>query len=448
MRDISISITSRPTLDDNIFAFDSLNQFVQDQPYALLYCELNYSVLSSNITGILRLAMSRAVSSDTVLKSGQPIVIKDNGYTVFEGILYSPKYFLGQLDEQGPNEFFVEIVLTPSIFQLTKAPMIFDFRQVAQIKQLTGVDVTSILAAQVNQSIDTDSLLQYITSNTDYSNIFGREIQNPDDSLPDSVFLMADVNEPKDSVLRSSLDYLNIVMYQEESGDIVIRQLDDKVKCPFNIDLHNTPVTLSDANQTPIVPMVQYMYSDNACDTPSVTTNYAVLDPGLSVVGQTSELILSYAGNPEFFPRLEQLQKSGWFVGQTGRTQINRNIVSDPTTQAVLNGYEAKKDQYMINVIPDNVAVNEFISSYQALETGKQMALGLMSYAEIDGIISLDDPNLPNDLSKILGTSIDIMNCELQSGIVTTYTRVYGERQSQMRMTILPLGSITGYYAS
>jgi hypothetical protein len=391
--------------------------------------------------------MNQPPASTNVLRSGQPIIITDTNQTVFQGVLLSCQYEIVPPTENGPGGIFLIATLAPSIYQLTISPLIFDATQAVQIQTLTGVNVNAILGASVTQSIATSALLSYIISSMDYSIFFGNTINVQD--LSSSVFLMAGLGESRDEVLRNSINFFNCVLYQQEDGIIIIRQLDATLLCPFAVDLQNQynnnlgiPVN---GNIVPIVPMLQYSYTDNAYSTPATVSNYAILAPGLSASNNTNALVISYAPNPTFFPRLKQLQTSGWFVGTIDKTQINSNIVSDPTIATALTNFNTNPDQYMLNVTPNNIAKSGFITSYQSLLTAKALGNALTGYATLNGTISLDDPNLP-EIGNIIGSVIDIQNCDLTQGIIATTNRSYSTSGSFLNFNIVPLGSITGYY--
>jgi hypothetical protein len=169
----------------------------------------------------------------------------------------------------------------------------------------------------------------------------------------------------------------------------------------------------------------------------------------LGVAANASRNLLSYTPNPQFFSRVNQLATTGWFTGLIGTTQINENIITDPTVAKVISGYLAYPDKYMTSSQQFGAAENA-TASYQALLTGKELAASLNDYATLQGLISLDDPNISiqQNMDAVLGTIIKIQNCDMQSGIITTCTRSYSTAGSYLNFNATPLGSITGYWKS
>lgn len=445
MRQLVITIYQRPGVTtDNIFNFNSQDSYFDSQIYQFLNLNLNYSVISSQITSTLILSMNQPIGIDNVLRSGQPIQITDNGEIIFQGVLLAPNYTLVPMSETSQGGTFLIATLAPSIYQLTLTPMIFDSAQAAQVQQLTGVDTSAILIGRVTQSIQTTNLLSYMVTNTDYSNFFMKSISAQD--LADNVYLMTSAGESRDITLRQSIDYYNCVFYQQEDGNIIIRQLDAAIESPFDIDLANSSSNeFLPADVTPIVPLLAFEYNDNAYSTPAVISNYCMLQPDQAIGGKATQCVLSYAPNPIFFPRLKQLEIGGWFTGQIGQTQINNNIISDPTTLTALNTFFEYPDQYMIKTKATGVESQE-LASYQALLTAKQTGMALTGYATINATISLDDPHLPAKLGNVVGSILQIQNCDLTSGLIATVSRSYSTQGSYMNLNITPLGSYTGYW--
>ncbi len=451
MRQLVITIYRRPGVTrDFLYNFNSEDEFLQSQIYQFINLNLNYSVLTSQITSTLVLGMNEPINESNVIRSGQPVQITDNGQIVFQGLVLSPRYTLLPMTENSQGGSYLIATLAPSIYQLTLTPVIFDQIQVQQIQAITGVDVGAILVGDVTQLVETDDLLDYMISNTDYSNFFQKGISAQD--LGDNLFLMASVDQMRDPVLRQSIDYYNCVLYQQEDGTIVIRQLDSALEAPFDIDLANQfvgngyiPNTAIDT--IPIVPLLSYEYVDNAYSTPAVVSNYCMIDAATSVSSNAQQCVLTYAPNSKFFPRIKELELGGWFTGQVGITQLNDNIINDPTTAAAIKGFQQNPDQYMVASQASGVK-EQGLAAYQALLTAKQMALGLAGYATINATISLDDPNLPADLGSVIGTVIQVQSCDLSAGLIATLSRSYSADGSYMNFNIVPLGSYTGYWTN
>lgn len=451
MRRILISVYPRPNAvdlqgnPDNSYVFNSQDRINPDSSYQFFSMVLNYSIQSSSVTSMLVLTMNEPPDLTNVLRSGQPVEIVDNGDTVFQGVILSARYKLLPIGEGSQGQMALLITLAPSIYQLVNTPMIFDANQAQQVANLTGINVQNILAGGIAQNVSSDSLINYMISNTDYNSFFGNNINVED--LSTNVFVMAEAGQTRDSVLRASIDFNNVVLFQAENGLINIRQLDSTIPAPFNVDLTNQFNDTDSNNDTPTVSMLNYDYIENAASTPSIVSNYNMISPNLAVSNNASANILSYKPNPNFYPRVAQLATTGWFVGEIGQTQINDNVVTDPTVAKILSGYQTMVDQYMIGS-PQFGAANSSTTAYQALLTGKQLGQALINYSILEGTISLDDQNISiqQNMGSVLGTIIKIQNCEMQSGVIATCSREYSAMGSYLSFNALPLGSITGYW--
>lgn len=457
MRLINIKVYPRLNTDDNEYTFNSndnlsyiskrvaTNTNDVSDVYQFVSMNLNYSLLSSNILSTLILSMQEPIDKNNSLKSGQPIEIRDNGEIVFQGNILSLLYRVEPINERGQGGMYVLLTLSPSIYQLTLMPMIFNNDQVNQINSLLGIQAISFLQGNVSQKVTSADLLSYMLTNTDYNTYFSGLFNNKD--LPSSVYLTATSGQSRDSVLRTSIDFSNCVFYQQENGTWNINQLDSTNKAPFALDLWNDlNNTIINDNKLIIAPMLNYDYIDNAASTPSIISNYAMIPSNLGVSLKPNDLLLSYKPNPQYFPRLQQLQTTGWFTGILSNTQINTNIMSDPTIRETLEGFQSYPDQFMINSNPFG-AKEDWVSSYQALLTAKQLARSLTGYASLECNISLDDPNLPGEgMGNILGKCVNILNCDLDSGLIATYSRSYSTPGTIISLNIVPLGSCTGYW--
>ena len=455
MRNISIKIYPRLNTRDIQYYFTS-NNVLNDLPkfdatdinpdvsslYQFVNMSLNYSIQSSNITSSIVLSLNTTLAGGNTIRSGQYIEITDNGRFIFQGVMLSCQYQQTLVGNNSIGGIYLMATIVPSLYQLTLLPMLFDSIQKSQIDGLLGIDTTSILVGEVAQQISTQTLLDYMITNTDYQTFFKRAIRAS--GLPENVFLMATSGQNRDSVLRTSIDFTNTVLFQKENGEINIRQLDAKIKAPFNINIGDRFNIESE-----IYPdVLEFTYLDNAAVTPAVVNSYSILTPNLSVSADTQSNFISYKPNPKFFLRVKQLQDTGWFSGQINHTPINTNIVQDPTIRTILSRVQTIPDQYMLSSAQSG-AKQDYITSYQQLMLGKTMGQALTGYAGLECLISIDDKYLENvDTQDLLGTCVDILNCDMASGIIATYNRSYSLDGSYISLNIVPLGSCTGYWTN
>ena len=451
MRNIQIYISARPGTSDNTFSFVT-NSSQSDpnqeaQVYEFISMDINYFIQSSNVLSQIIFSMNVPVGPLNVIRSGQIVQISDEGNVVFEGIIV-PSYSVLPVSDNGTGGVFLVGTLLPSICQLASTPMVFDTTQANQINSLLGISIINILAGGVAQNVSTSDLLSYIITNTDYNTTFQKTIIYGD--LPETVFLMASAGQSRDAVVRASIDFTNTVMYQAENGTIIIRQLNSSLQAPFSLDLSNSLNGEVSADGTNKLQMLQYKYSDNAISCPSVISNYGLLAADPAISADVQSLLVTYTPNPTYFPRVQQLQKSGWFVGSIMNSQINNNIVTDPTVASILKNYQAFPDKYMLSAASlDESGPTGFVTAYQSLLTGKQLGHALTTYAGLECVISLDDPNIPSiGMTDILGTCVNIGNCDLKSGLIAAYKRSYSAAGSFLALNIVPLGSITGYWSA
>ena len=453
MRNITINIYPRTNTGNNYFNFGTLQSGLipvgsleytttgndVSNIYAFNSMKINYSLFSSDITSVLTLTMNVPETPSNILRSGQPIIITDNGSTIFEGVVLTPNYNVLKVNKDSRSNVVVTLILAPSILQLTKLPMLFDVEQKNQIDGLLGIDTAIILAANVTQQVGTEDLLNYMVSNTDLQDFFNKAITYS--GLPDEIYLMAQAGQVRDSVLRISIDFTNTVFYQQEDGECIIRQLDATIKTPFIIDPTNS-------TQFDLFPAIlEHTYIDGAANTLAVVSNYNILSPGVGISTNANANYLSYAPNPEFYPRVQELQNTGWFSGSIEHTPINNNIVNNPSLAPFLNGLQTTPNQYMVSSDQYGASQN-FIAAYQALITAKMMGAALVNYQNLMCTISLDDPYLTTDTSLILGTCVDIINSDMKAGLIATYSRDYSLAGSFITLNLVPLGSCTGYWVN
>ena len=338
------------------------------------------------------------------------------------------------------GNMLVTLTLCPSIYQLTLLPMIFDNTQKTQIDKLLGIDTNTFLIGNATQQVSTASLLSYMISNTDFSTNFNGTIEA---TLPETVYLMASAGQTRDSILRSSIDFTNSVFYQAENGDWIIRQLDSTIGANFLLNITN------DTQSAGLPGILSYSYTDNSPLIPAIFSNYNIIQAGLGIGSNASNVYLSYKPNPLFYPRIKQLQDNGWFSGELGHTPINNNIINNPSTASYLNGLQQSTSQYILSSSQEGAQQN-FIAAYQALLTGKEIGKSLTNYSTLECLLSLDDEYLTLNTENpqlLLGYCVDILNCDMTSGIIAAYSRNYSSAGSFISLNIAPLGSITGYWS-
>lgn len=449
MRSISISIFARAGTKDNHYNFSSLNTLSNlkglDNVYQFYSCDINYSLQTSSVLSQLVLSMSDTVKPSNILRSGQNIEITDNNNIIFQGIILSITYSVSPSTNQSGGSFAF-LTLAPSIYQLALLPMIFDNAQRTQIQSLLNIDIASFLVANNTQLVDTQKFINYLATNTDIVNIFNHKITISD--LPKQVYIMAQAGQSRDSVLRSSIDYTNTVFYQQENGAPIIRQLTDKIVAPFTLLLNAGDAVVEGYLTGTVYPSVlSYEYTDNALTVPSVVNNYAIIPPNTSIASNTPlNNFVSFKPNPKYYPRVEQLQKAGWFSGQLQHSPINQNIISDTSLFAILQNYQVQTDQYMLS-LSDKNTLDKKLLAYQTLIAGKTMGQSLVSYSNLECRLSLDDRVFDGvNMQFLLGKIVNITNSDMQSGLIATYSRHYSIQGSYISLCLVPIGSITGYW--
>ena len=457
MRQLLINIEKRVDRD-RAFVFNGINA---DPIYAFSSATVNYSISSSNVTSMLFLTVVGGMpETQDAIRSGQYVTIEDNGDIIFQGNVLSAVFKQSIIPASGISQLMLNITLAPSIFQLALAPLIFDNAQATNIGKLLGIDIAASLVGKTQQSKISD-FFNGIIQNTDYSNYFKKTIQYSD--LDNSVYTITGTGATIDSVVRSTLSYFNAVFYQQEDGTIIVRQLDPSIESPFDIDLNNqnlsTTSVTSSPDIIPVAPLLEWEYVDNACSTPSIVSGYNIISANIaSLINNNTKtdsfpLIVSYKPNSVYYPRMGELISTGWFVGAINNTQINDNIVTDPALSTIVEKYFQFNEQYLTastaSGAPNSVSFNNqnIITAYQKLMATKEMASLLARYSSVSGYISLDDPNLQNvNLNKVVGTCLQIGNCDMKSGIIASCSRMYSIGTPLLAITVLPLGSITGYW--
>jgi hypothetical protein len=411
--------------------------------YKFLLCDLNYSLTSSLTPSLLILGLNQPQTKKNTLRSGQLVEVADNGVIVFQGNIDLVTYEVSP--ETGP---IVILTLVQSIFQLTKIPFIFSSDQIKQIQKLTNLNAQLMLISDYAQKVNTEQFLNLIIDNTFYKNYWEQDKINYQDLSKDT-FVLATSGVNRDEVLRSSLKCMNVVIYQNESGKIIIRGLDDKTLSPFNVDITQNSI-FNDALNPKFkagdnVALLGYKYIEHATSVPLFISNYNILSPDISNAEDAKVFILTYAPSEKYFPRVYTLKNKGWWSGIIETTQISSNIIGSAEFQAILNQINTQPDKYMKNINAD-VKQNNAFSYYQALLTADSLADKLKDYNHFIGKVSLDDKFLPEDISNLLGSIMNIGNCDMEHGIVATYNRHYGQDGSYLNFTLLPLGSLIGIW--
>lgn len=449
MRNIQILI--QPRVDnDYSYYFNSNDEFSSDSIYSFINMKLNYSLQTSNILSDLTLSMNEPLNSTNQIKSGQNIIVNDNGKTIFQGIVLSIRYKMLPVSQNGGGNFAF-LILAPSIYQLCMLPMVYSEEQKQQINNLLKINVEILLIAGITQKVKTQDLFNYVISNTDITNIFNHTININD--LPNEVYILSEAGQNRDAVIRSSLDYTNTVFYQQEDGQIIIRQLSTEniYQATFGIALNlkdRELLNLTEDIQYPTI--LSYDFVDNALVTPTLINSYCILPTNLSVAVNNN--FVSVMPNSEYYPRVHELLNNGWYSARLTYASINDNIIKDTGFSAILNNYKTNSSKYLINSNTTN-ALNESYNAFQTLLINKEMAQGLINYNLLEVIMSLDDEVFDNmDTSSLLGKIVNINNSSInntmKSGIITTYSRDYSLNGSFINLSIAPEGSITGYWKS
>lgn len=449
MRNIQILITQRVDSDYSYY-FDSSNEYNADDVYNFINMKLNYSLQTSNILSDLTLSMVQPLNAYNQIKSGQNVIITDNGQIVFQGVILSIRYKVLPTTENGGGSFAF-LVLAPSIYQLCMLPMVYNEEQKQQIKDTLGIDVNILLLAGITQKVKTTDLFKYVISNTDIETVFHHDVDIND--LPDEVYILTEAGQNRDSVIRSSLDYTNTVFYQQEDGKLIIRQLatTSEYLASFGVALNLQDRELLNITEDIQYPTIlSYDFIDNAVITPSLINSYCILPAGLSVAINNN--FTSVKPSNEFYPRIKELVDNGWYSARLTYAGINDNIIKDTGFSAILNKYKTYESKYLINSTTSN-AISDDYNSFQKLLINKEMAQSLVNYSLLECVISLDDPVFDNmDTSNLLGKIVNINNSSINntmnSGIIITYSREYSINGTFINLSLAPIGSITGYWKS
>ena len=433
------------------------NGETNNSPYAMLSAQFDHSLVQSNLLSKVTLICSQPYSKTIGFQGGQPVRVWDNEEVVFDGVIVRPIYYIKNQMQ------YCDLVLGTYTYQLTKMPLFFTADMLTQLSELLGLpNLGSSVAGNVSVPVNLSVLLNAIKANTDYS-VYGKNTWITDDSS--EVFIMAHTGQNRDMILRQSIDFLNEVFYQQESGEWVIATLSNKNMAPFSIDVTNktaTTMVKSSGNQQITPSLFNIYFTDNSYDTPLYCVNYGMVPPNIvSDVGVNS-FVVSVVPNLKYFPRMQQLKDSSWFVGEYDYTEINGNIVSDPAMRQAFNQKYVAENPYLnfINGGSDGQGnskkVNTDFNAYQLLLSFKDMSRQLTNYQQFGGTFLLDDPafydadgNALVDLGNLLGKIVPINNCIMESGIIATTSRNYGEDGiASLSINLAPLGSITGKWAS
>ena len=444
----------------------SSRRLKEDSPYSIMSAQFNHSITQSNVLSKITLISTKPYSIDIAFQGGQPVRVWDGSKIIFDGVIVRPIYYIRNQMQ------YCDLVLGLYTYQLTRTPLFFTSDQLAEIAKLLNIpNLSSSVAGNVSLPVGLGTLLDTIKSGTDYS-VYGKNTWVADiGDVGNTVYIMAQTGQTKDTILRQSIDFLNEVFYQQESGEWVLKTLNTKNYAPFTIDVTNQlATTMKDKLAIPVgsgisgtIPSLTDLYFvDNSYDTPLYTTNYGMVPPDIvNAAGGAQSFIVSVTPNLSKFKRMSQLANSSWFIGDYSFTDINGDIVSDPAMAQTFNqGYIAQNPYltsagYGLDKNRNMVTVESKFTAYQMLLTYKDMARKLTNYYQMVGTFLLDDPALkapdgaPMELGNILGTIVPIGKSAMESGIVATTCRSYNEDGiASLSISLVPLGSIAGKWES
>jgi hypothetical protein len=441
-----------------------------DSPYRLISAVFMHSIVQSDLLSKVSFIMTKPNSKEYSFQGGQPVRVWDAGLIIFDGVIVKPMYFTKN------NMQYCDLILGTYAYQLTKMPLFFTTAQLQQLNEILGINLDSSLAGKVAVSIPLASLTDAIIDNTDYE-AYGKNEIIFDGDYEQEIYLMATTGQSRDAVIRQSIDFLNEVFYQQESGEWRIDTLDANNLAPFSIDVTNASATsmteydLAPVNgaipdngfipatlETPkaVPSLIDVVFIDNTYTTPVCATNYGFVEPDVANAAKATSFIVAVTpdlNKPEF-KRMNQLVNSSWFIGSYESSQIDDNIVNDPTMAAVFNqGYIVNNPyfKYASNGVDskgNNVKVSDSFTAYQLLLAYKTMAKFLSSYYQLIATFLLDDPVFSRGkipLGNLLGTVVPINNCIMEQGIIATTARSYNEDgRATFSINLAPLGSLTG----
>jgi hypothetical protein len=431
---LNIKIYKCKGSDDTEFEF-TLNQATENtHGHGFISCNLAYDINKFNPIGTMMLLVR---GPKVYIQSGQPIEVQQNGVTIYQGIVLSATSKLN-----GDNDI-IHLQLIPSAGQLSLCNFMFDRTIRDQIQKLTGVDMSLLLITGFNAEISTQKLLDVMIANTVYQNQFQHNLVIAND-LPMNLRVLSDVVDSKEVVLRKSLQWFNTVAYQQESGKIIIRQLDSRLQCPFSIDYINQGASLYIADQKPCLAVLDREFDDNALSY-STLSSYSILQANLEEALKANNNKLTVSPNYKYFDRVKVLQENGWIIGKIMQIPLNSSFLENPAYTEALKGMQSQPTQYF-NSTGGSATAKEFYSNYQRMVTQQAMSAQMSGYWILKATVSIDDAFFPYGVGDIQGTIINIDNAPVKQGIIASYTKEFSASSSFIHMIILPVGTITGFW--
>lgn len=437
MTTLNIKIFKCKNSTDIEFEFTfNRNNLASSNGYSFISCKLNYDINRYYVASTMELLTE---NPNVLIQSGQPIQIQQNGITIFQGIVLTARY-----DLQG-NAERVLLQLIPSCCQLSLTNFVSDSVMADQIQKLTGVNISTILLTGLNQEISTKKLLDAMLTNTVYQNQFNHQSIIAND-LPSNLRLVTGVEDSKEIVLRKSLAWFNVVTYQKENGEIVIRQLDSKLRCPFSINYTNKAINAYISPNNPCLAILEREYVDNALSF-STLSSYSILDKNLAVGAKVNNNVLTVVPEYKYFDRVKTLQDNGWNINKQIQIPVDPSFLKDPMYTDALKGMQSSPNQYY-KASGGSATAKEFYNAYQRQLTQQVMSAQMTGYWELKAKVSIDSDYYPEDVPDLQGTIINIDNAPIKEGIIVAYSKEFSLDGSFLHMVIAPVGTITGFWKS
>jgi hypothetical protein len=435
MTTLNIKIYKCKNSTDTEFEFTfNRNTLTNSNGYSFIACKLNYDINKYYVASTMELLTE---NPNVLIKSGQPIQIQQNGITIFQGIVLTAKYDLQVNAER------VSLQLIPSCCQLALTNFVSDSVMADQIQKLTGVNISTILLTGLNQKISTKKLLNVMLTNTVYQTQFNHQSIIAND-LPVNLRLITDVGDSKEIVLRKSLSWFNAVTYQKENGEIVIRQLDSKLKCPFSINYTNKATNSYVSPNNPCLAILEREYIDNALSF-STLSSYSVLDKNLAVGAKVNNNVLTVIPEYKYFDRIKILQNNGWNINKQMQIPFDSSFLKDPMYTEALQGMQSSPNQYY-KASGGSATAKEFYNAYQRQLTQQTISAQMSNYWTLTAKVSIDNDYYLEEVPDLQGTVINIDNAPVKEGIITAYSKEFSLDGSFIHMVIAPVGTITGFW--
>ena len=335
---INYSLEFHPVVDGDLQLL--INNIDDNSLYGIVSIQMGYTITSSTAKGSIVLVPKavKTINNQEVyidktnkLQCGQILIMKKQ-WIVESNNLYKVESeavaFLGFIERIQYKRSSQGLIVILSVAQMLTQFTLLPAAITAQERNEMGIDYAGI-------SSNEGSLKQLSNGSIQYSLMQVAQSQNLyndpnvffiDDRIPDKVWIYSDLNTNRDAVLRQAFSAWNVIMFQNEQGNVSIQPLyiDDLAE-----EVWNNLASFGNIN---------YQFDDNAGVALNQLIQYYMIPPVIETTGakltkEVSDDIRAFISpNTQYYPRESALYLSNnYTVGILTGKSIDNSLIKNPT---------------------------------------------------------------------------------------------------------------------